>query len=261
MNILVFVKQIPNTSEVKLDPKTGNLCRDGVESVINPLDRNAIEAAVRLRDAHGGKLTAITMGPPQAADVLRKAMALGCDDAYLLTDRAFGGADTLATAYTLAEAAKKIGQYDLLLFGQHSADGDTAQVGAAVAAFLGIPQVTLACSLECRDGWAYCDRALGDSIQLVRAKLPAAVMVTADINEPPYASPLNILAALDKPITVWDAAELGVDISRTGILGSPSVTKRMFAPAKGDGSVEFFTGSVKDMAVKFVDMLASEHLI
>ena len=196
MNILVFVKQIPDTTEVKLDPKTGNLCRDGVASVINPLDLNAIEAAMQLKAAHGGRVTAVTMGPPQAREVLLKAMALGCDDAVLLSDRAFGGADTLATAYTLSEAAKKLGQFDLLLFGQHSADGDTAQVGAAVAAFLDIPQVTQAVSLECRDGWAFCDRALRDCGQKVRVKLPAAVMVCDGINEPPSASPRGILAAL-----------------------------------------------------------------
>ena len=142
MRILVFVKQIPNTSDVRLDPRTGNLCRDGVASVINPLDLNAIEAAMQLKAAHGGTVAAVTMGPPQAADVLKKAMALGCDESYLLSDRAFGGADTLATAYTLSQAVRKLGAFDLLLFGQHSADGDTAQVGAAVAAFLDIPQVT-----------------------------------------------------------------------------------------------------------------------
>ena len=261
MKILVFVKQIPNTSEVRLDPKTGNLCRDGVESVINPLDRNAVEAAVQLRAAHGGTVTAITMGPPQAAEVLRKAMALGCDDAYLLSDRAFGGADTLATAYTLAEAAKKIGGYDLLLFGQHSADGDTAQVGAAVAAFLDIPQVTLACSIECSDGWAVCSRELKDCVQSVRVKLPAAVNVTAAINEPPYALPMNILDALNKPITTWNAAELGADTSKTGTPGSPSATKRVVEPKKSNAGAEYFTGSVKEMASRFVDMLENEHLI
>lgn len=132
MRILVFVKQIPNTSDVRLDPRTSNLCRDGVASVINPLDLNAIEAAMQLKAAHGGTVAAVTMGPPQAADVLKKAMALGCDESYLLSDRAFGGADTLATAYTLSQAVRKLGAFDLLLFGQHSADGDTAQVGAAV---------------------------------------------------------------------------------------------------------------------------------
>lgn len=261
MNILVFVKQIPDTTEVKLDPKTGNLCRDGVASVINPLDLNAIEAATQLKAAHGGRVTAVTMGPPQAREVLLKAMALGCDDAVLLSDRAFGGADTLATAYTLSEAAKKLGQFDLLLFGQHSADGDTAQVGAAVAAFLDIPQVTQAVSLECRDGWAFCDRALRDCGQKVRVKLPAAVMVCDGINEPPYASPRGILAALEKPLAVWDAAALGADPARTGTAGSPSETKRVFAPPKSSGGTEFLSGSPAEIAAGFADMLEKEGLI
>lgn len=261
MNILVFVKQIPDTAEVKLDPKTGNLCRSGVASVINPLDRNAIEAALRLKSEHGGKIAAVTMGPPRASDVLRKALALGCDEAYLLTDRAFGGADTLATSYVLAEAAKKIGGYDLLIFGQHSADGDTAQVGAAVAAFLDVPQVTSVSALKASDGWIECDMDAKNCVKRVKAKLPAVVTVTAEINEPRYASPLGILAAVNAPITAWSAEDLGVDTGRCGTAGSPSITKRVFAPEKGGKGVEYITGSTREMAAKFVDMLAAEHLL
>ena len=128
MKILVFVKQVPDTDDVKLDER-GNLKRDGVASMINPLDANAVEAAIQLKEKYGATVVAISMGPPQAEDVLKKALALGCDEAYLLSDRAFGGADTLATAYTLAKGAEKIGDYDLLLFGRHAVDGDTAQTG------------------------------------------------------------------------------------------------------------------------------------
>ena len=166
-----------------------------------------------------------------------------------------------SAARTLSQAVRKIGSFDLLLFGQHSADGDTAQVGAAVAAFLDIPQVTLASSLECRDGWAYCDRALKSCVEKVRVKLPAAVMVCAEINEPPYASPLGILAALEKPLTVWSSAELGTDPARTGTPGSPSATKRVYQPPRRGGDVEFFSGSAKEAAAEFVDMLEAEHLI
>lgn len=261
MKIIVFVKQVPDTDDVKLDPKTGNLCREGVKSMLNPLDANAVEAALQLREAHGGTVAAVTMGPPQAEEALKKALAMGCDEAYLLSDRAFGGADTLATAYTLSQAVRKLGAFDLLLFGQHSADGDTAQVGAAVAAFLDIPQVTLASSLECRDGWACCDRALKNCVEKVRVKLPAAITVCAEINDPPYASPLGILAALEKPLTVWSAAELGTDPARTGTPGSPSSTKRVFQPPKRGGAVEFFSGSAREAAAQFVDMLEAEHLI
>ena len=129
MKIIVFVKQVPDTDDVKLDPKTGNLCREGVKSMLNPLDANAVEAALRLREAHGGTVAAVTMGPPQAEEALKKALAMGCDEAYLLSDRAFGGADTLATSYVLSKAAEKIGGFDLLIFGRHAVDGDTAQTG------------------------------------------------------------------------------------------------------------------------------------
>ena len=199
MKILVFVKQVPDTDDVKLDPKTGNLRREGVQSMINPLDANSIEAAMQLKEKYGATVVAISMGPPQAEDVLKKALALGCDEAYLLSDRAFGGADTLATAYTLAKAAEKIGDYDLLLFGRHAVDGDTAQTGPATAAYLGLPQITLAGSIDVQDGWVVCDRALEDSVQRVRAKLPALVTVCAEINTPRYPTPINIMKALKKP--------------------------------------------------------------
>ena len=135
MKILVFIKQVPDTDDVKLDPKTGNLQRDGVKSILNPLDANSIECALQLKEKYGGTVAAVTMGPPQAEDVLKKALALGCDEAYLLSDRAFGGADTLATSYTLAKAAEKICNYDLLLFGKHAVDGDTAQTGNLYVVF------------------------------------------------------------------------------------------------------------------------------
>ena len=173
MKILVFIKQVPDTDDVKLDPNTGNLQREGVQSILNPLDANSIECAMQLKRKYGATVAAISMGPPQAEAVLKKALALGCDEAYLLSDRAFGGADTLATAYTLAKAAEKIGDYDLLLFGKHATDGDTAQTGPATAAFLGIPQITLATSLNIEDGWVVCDRVLENNCEKVAAKLPA----------------------------------------------------------------------------------------
>ena len=261
MKILVFVKQVPDTDDVKLDPETGNLKREGVQSMINPLDANAIEAAVQLKEKYGATVAAVSMGPPQAEDMLKKALALGCDEAYLLSDRAFGGADTLATAYTLAKAAEKIGDYDLLLFGRHAVDGDTAQTGPATAAYLGVPQITLASSIDIQDGWVVCDRTLEDCTQRVRAKLPALVTVCAEINSPRYATPLNIMKALKKPRTVWNAQELDADTACTGIPGSPSSTKKVFEPPKRNTDTSYFTGTAEEMSVQFVDMLANEHLI
>ena len=261
MKILVFVKQVPDTDDVKLDPKTGNLRRDGVQSMLNPLDANAVEAALQLKAAHGGSVCAVTMGPPQSGDVLKKALGMGCDEAFLLSDRAFGGADTLATSYALAKAAEKIGDFDLLIFGRHAVDGDTAQTGPATAAWLGIPQITLASFIEVKDGWVYCDRTVGDTVQKVRAKLPAAVTVCGNINKPRYATPINIMKAQKKPRATWTAADLGCDSSKTGQAGSPSCTKKVFEPEKKSGSAVFFDGDSAAKAKSLVKALAADHVI
>jgi len=260
MKILVFVKQVPDTDDVKLDEK-GNLKREGVASIMNPLDANAVEAAIQLKEKYGATVVAISMGPPQAEDVLKKALALGCDEAYLLSDRAFGGADTLATAYVLAKGAEKVGDFDLLLFGRHAVDGDTAQTGPATAAFLDIPQITLATSIDVNDGWVYCDRVLEDSTEKVRAKLPALVTVTGEINKPRYATPINIMKALKKPRAIWNAEDINADKTMTGIPGSPSSTKTVFEPPKRNTDTCYFDGSAEEIAVKFVDMLEKEHII
>ena len=261
MKILVFVKQVPDTDNVKLDPKTGNLMREGVQSIMNPLDANAIETALQLKEKYGGTVTAISMGPPQADDVLKKALAMGCDEAYLLSDRAFGGADTLATSYVLSKAAEKIGGFDLLIFGRHAVDGDTAQTGPAAAAFLDIPQVTLVSALEVEDGWARCERELGSVRQTVRVKLPAAVTVCGSINKPRYATPINIMRALKKPRTTWNAADLGCEADMIGIPGSPSANKRVFEPPKRNTDTRYFTGEPEAIAKAIADVLEAEHII
>lgn len=261
MKILVFVKQVPDTDDVKLDPKTGNLKRDGVQTTINPLDANAVETAVQLKEKYGATVCAVTMGPPQAKEVLKKALALGCDEAYLLSDRAFGGADTRATSYTLAKAAEKIGDYDLLLFGRHAIDGDTAQTGPATASFLNIPQITLADSVDIQDGWVVCTRALESRSERVRAKLPALVTVCKEINTPRYPTLPNIMKANRKLITVWAAADIDADTNETGMPGSPSSTKKVFEPEKRGTDTVYFIGSVEEMAAQLVDMLENERLI
>ncbi len=261
MKILVFVKQVPDTTDVKLNPKTGNLNREGVESIMNPLDANAVEAALQLKEKYGATVVAVSMGPPQAESVLKKALAMGCDEAVLLSDRAFGGADTLATGYVLAKAAEKIGDYDLLIFGRHASDGETAQTGPVTAAFLGIPQITLATSLDVQDGWAVCTRDTEDSTELVRAKLPALVTVCAEINEPRYATGAGIMKALKKPRATLDCKDLEADPTRCGIPGSPSVTKRLFEPKREKIDTSIFSGDAAEIARQFVDMLESQHLI
>ena len=261
MKIVVFVKQVPNTDDVKLDPKTGNIRREGVESILNPMDANAVEAALQLKEQFGGTVVAVSMGPPQASYALKKVLGMGCDEAYLLSDRAFGGADTLATSYTLAKAAEKIGDYDLLLFGRLATDGDTAQTGPAVAAWLGVPQITLASTLTVEDGWVVCDRKLGGMRQRVRAKLPAAVTVTGDLNTPRYPTPINIMKASKKPFTTWGAADMECDPAKIGMPGSPSSTQEVLEPEKRSTDTKFFTGEMADIAHELVKTLEAEHLI
>lgn len=261
MKILVFVKQVPDTDDVALDPKTGRLVREGVESKLNPVDANAIEAAVQLKEKHGGTVGVVSMGPPQAEDVLKKALALGCDESYLLSDRPLGGADTLATAYTLSLAARRIGGYDLLLFGRNAVDGDTAQTGPATAAFLGIPQVTLASSIDVEDGWVVCERRLEDRTQKVRARMPALVTVTAEMNKPRYPKPVDIVKALKKPRHAWTAQDLGADPSRIGMNGSPTSTRGLMEPPKRKADTKYFQGQPREIAAQIADLLHDERLI
>ncbi len=261
MKILVFIKQIPDATNVKIDPTTGNICRDGVESILNPYDKNAIEAALCIKEVYDGTVCVVSMGPPQASAVLDLALAMGCDESYLLSDLAFGGADTLATGYTLAKAAEKIGQYDLLLFGKCAADAETAQTAPIVAEFLGLPCVTLVDKLIVEDNWAYCSRDIGGRLQNVKVRLPSVVAVTPDINTPRYPTLRGIMSKSKKPHYVWDSVEAGCDTSRTGAAGSPSINKKIFAPPKHNTDTIFFDGSLEEMAKAFVDVLEAEHVL
>lgn len=260
MNIIVFIKQVPDSDQVRLDDN-GNLIREGVQSMINPMDKNAIEAGLELKDKFGGKVTAVTMGPPQAVEVLKRALFMGCDDVVLLSDRAFGGADTLATGYTLAKAAEKIGEYDLLIFGNRAADAETAQTGPVTAGFLGLPLVTSVSALEAAEGCIFCTRNFTRGIEKCRVKLPAVITVKPELNTPRFQTPANVISGLKKEIKVWDCAALGCDASRTGVSGSPSRTKRVVAPPSRSVDTETISGSNEEMAKAFVDILAGEHLI
>ena len=261
MKILVFVKQVPDTDDVRLDPRTGNLMRDGVQSIINPFDANGVEAALQLKAQCGGQVVAISMGPPQADDVLKKALAMGCDESVLISDRALGGADTLATGYPLAKAAEKIGDYDLIICGRHATDAETAQTGPIIAAFLGIPQVTLVDKLSVEDGFAICRRLLPDRYETVKVRLPALVTVCSEINTPRYPTPINIMKALKKPRAVWNAADLGCEPDMIGIPGSPSSNKKIFEPPKRMTETIFFQGVAEAVARAIADALEAEKII
>jgi electron transfer flavoprotein beta subunit len=185
LDIKVLIKQVPNTAEVKIDPHTGTLMREGVwRALSNPDDLHAVEAALRLRDAHGGKVTAISMGPPQAVDVLREALGMGVDECVLLTDRAFAGADTLATSYTLGKCIRRLGRFDLVIAGHQAIDGDTAQIGPQVAEFLDIPQIMRAVTLEIKGDEILAERTAEEGAEVVRCTLPALITVTKETNDP-----------------------------------------------------------------------------
>lgn len=261
LKILVFVKQVPNTVDVEIDPATGNLKREGLVSAINTYDRNAIEAALQIKEQVGAEVTAISMGPPQVNQTLKFALSMGCDNAILLSSRAFGGADTLATSYTLAKAAEKIGDYDLLFLGQNATDADTAQVGPMLASLLDLPQITFATSLEYEDGYVTCTREDGPNLQKVRAKLPALITCSDKLNTPRYAKPKGIMKANKAEIPVWNENDLDADPERIGLNGSPTIVKNIFAPEREKLDTKYFEGDAEEMAKQLADLLEELHII
>jgi electron transfer flavoprotein beta subunit len=232
MNILVFVKQVPDTTEVKIDPKTNTLIREGVPSIVNPFDKNALEAALQLKDNYGAKVTVLTMGPPQAKEALRECLAMGADEALLLSDRAFGGADTLATSFTLAAAAKTLG-YDLIICGKQAIDGDTAQVGPEVAEHLGIVQITYVSKISINGNTILATREMEESNELIEAKLPVLLTVVKSINSPRYPTVKLTVKARQSEIKVITNANLDLNPSLIGLNGSPTQVSRIFSPPAG----------------------------
>ena len=235
MKIVVCIKQVPDTNEVKIDPVKGTLIREGVPSIINPDDMNALEEALRLKDEMGAYVTVLTMGPPQAEVVLREALAMGADEAILMTDRAFAGADTWATSLTLAKAIEKIG-FDIIMAGRQAIDGDTAQVGPGIAEHLGLPQVTYVEKLEIKDGELKVRRALEDGYEVLRLKMPCVLTTIKELNEPRYMNMGDIFTCFGKGIKKMTADELDIDKAKLGLSGSPTKVMKSFTKApKGQG--------------------------
>lgn len=230
MNIIVCVKQVPDTAEVKIDPVTNTLMRAGVPSIMNPFDKQALEAALLLKDANGGTVTVITMGPPQADEILKEAIAMGADEAALISDRALAGSDTLATSFALAAAVKHVGEYDLVLCGKQAIDGDTAQVGPEMAEHLDLPQVTGAMKIVKDGDMLLVDRDNENSSQTIAVQMPALVTVTRSEKEPRFASIKGKMKARKFIAPVWSAAELGLDEKMIGLNGSPTKVARIFTP-------------------------------
>lgn len=237
MKIIVSIKQVPDTNEVKLDQATGTLIREGVPSIINPDDKAGLEAALKLKDEIGAHVTVLTMGPPQADLALREALAMGADEAILVTDRAFGGADTWATSSTLASAISKL-DYDLIITGRQAIDGDTAQVGPQIAEHLGLANVSYAEELWVDGDAIKVKRQYEDRHHIVRVKTPCLVTALTEMNEPRYMTPGGIFDAFQKEITVWNRADLDVADSNIGLKGSPTRVKKSFTKSvKGQGTI------------------------
>lgn len=263
MKIVVCTKQVPDTTDVKINQETGTLIREGVESITNPFDEFAIEEALRIREKYEGEVHVITMGPPQAIEVLRNASAMGADQTYLLSDNAFAGADTLATAYTLAKAIEKIGDVDLVICGKQAIDGDTAQVGPGIATRLKFPQLTYVSKvreIDSENKRIVVERMLEDGKEVVECSLPALITVMKDINEPRLPSLLGIKKAARAEVPTWTALDLSVDPDRIGFDGSPTWVMRVFTPEQRGGG-EILQGEIPQVVSQLVDKLLEAKVI
>lgn len=259
MNVVVCVKQVPDTTDVRVDPETNALIREGVESIVNPVDENAMEVALQLRDTHGGRVTVITMGPPQAEEALRHALAMGADEAVLLTDPASRGSDTLATSYTLARMVRKLGDVDLVLCGKQAIDGDTGQVGPGLAERLGLPQVTLAIEVAVSDGNLRARRVLDDFFEVLEVSLPAVVTVVKQINEPRRPSMRSVLKAKRAQIKKWSLADLDADSTQTGFEGSPTQVIQVWPPERRSGGKKL-EGPADEIAAEIAKVIEEMNL-
>lgn len=237
MKIVVCLKQVPDTTDVKIDPVTNTLVREGVPSIPNPYDLHALEMALRIKDRYGARVIAVSMGPPQAKSVLKKALSLGADEAILLTDRAFAGADTWATSYALAGAIKRINP-DLVLCGKQAIDGDTAQVGPGIATRLNYTQLTYVADFKNFDAEKHeiiVLRKLEEGVETVAARLPALLTVVKEANEIRYASLPNLMKSVESEPPVWDNKVLALDPNLLGLKGSPTQVVKIFSPASREG--------------------------
>jgi electron transfer flavoprotein beta subunit len=261
MNIIVCIKQVPDTTEVRIDPETKTLIREGVESIINPFDCYAIEEGVRLKERFGGKVTALCMGPPQAEKALREAISLGADEGILISDRAFAGSDTLATSYSLAQAIRKIGEYDIIICGKQAIDGDTAQVGPGIAVHLGMPQITYVRKIEdVSDGSIRAERMTEEGYDVVESQLPVMLTVVKEINEPRIASLKGKMAAKKAEIPVWTAEDVEADPDSLGLEGSPTMVVEIFTPPPRTGG-KLIEGEPVDVAAQLIAELKEQKLL
>lgn len=264
MRTIVFIKEIPTNNKVKIDPKTNNLIRSGEQGRINPYDLHAIEAALQIKDQYGGKVSVVTMGPESFKMSLREAIAMGCDDAYLLSSRSFAGSDTLATAYTLAQAIHKMGGADILLFGLKAIDADTGQVGPLVAEELNLPQVTTVnefIAIDKKNKTIDVSRLGETNNEIIRSNYPIVLTVDESMNTPRYMSARIIKDIMNQEITVWNENDLDCDINRIGMKGSPTIVTDTYVPEEAARSVVMLKGNAQEAAKSLIKILEEKHLL
>ena len=267
MNILVCVKQVPDTTEIKIDPVTNTLIRAGVPSIVNPFDGYALEAAARVKDKNpDSKIVVLSMGPEQAKAALKDCLAIAADKAYLVSDRAFGGSDTLATSYILSEAIKKVeeieGKFDAIFCGKQAIDGDTAQVGPEIAEHLDYPQVTYGLEAEADGDTLKVRKEVEDGVEVIGIQMPCVVTFTKPAWDPRYPSVKRKMAANRAEIPTLTAADLStIDLTQAGLKGSPTKVKKTFVPQKKTGGVKIKEASNDESARKLYQLLSENHVI
>ncbi len=262
MHIVVCVKQVPNTTQVRINPETNTLVREGVESIMNPFDENALEMALQLKEQHAGsRVTVLTMGPAQAAEVLKEAVGRGADAVALLSDRAFAGSDTWATSYALSMAIRQMDPPDLILCGKQAIDGDTAQVGPGIADWLGLPCIAYAYKIEITSGVAHVERAYEDGYEKLEVALPCVLTVLKEANVPRLASLRGKMAARKLNIVPLTAEAVGADPAKLGLNASPTRVVKIFSPPAKTSGVKWQGEEPAVMAQRLADVLRERKLI
>ena len=269
LKIIVCVKQVPDSTAIRIDPRTNTLIREGAASVINPFDENAVEEALRLRERHGGSVTVISMGPGQAKEALRETLAMGADRAVLISDPRFAGSDTYATSHTLAAAIRKIGEFDLIITGKQAFDGDTAQVGPGLAEQLGVGLAAYVRKIAVNEGSTErpghaenvtVERMTDEGYEVIEIGLPLVITVVKEINAPRLPNLRGKLAAKKMEIPVWTADEIKPDPGKIGLKGSPTAVKRVFSPEPRGGG-EILAGNLKEKVHALISRLADANLV
>lgn len=266
MNMLVCIKQVPDTTEIRIDPVTNTLIRAGVPSIVNPFDTYALELAARIKDANpGSKITLLCMGPAQAKAALQECLAVGGDQAYLVSDRAFGGSDTLATSYILSKSITKVedleGKFDMIFCGKQAIDGDTAQVGPEIAEHLGLPQITYAVEATAESDRVIIKKETEDGFEMIAAKYPCMVTVTKPSFEPRFPTIKAKLAASRKEIPTLTSEDFDIDLTQAGLKGSPTKVKKTFTPAVKTSGIKIQEETAQEAVGKLFGLLSENNII